>query len=66
MAIATYAALLCCIIPVFFIAPRLIIAPLYIIDNPEMGVGEAIERSWKDTKDNVMSLLALGFITKLV
>lgn len=66
VAIATYVALLCCIIPVFFIAPRLIIAPLYIIDNPEMGVGEAIERSWKDTKDNVMSLLALGFIALII
>ena len=66
VAIATYAALLCCIIPVFFIAPRLIIAPLYIIDNPGMGVGEAIDRSWKDTKGNVIPLLALGLIAVLI
>ena len=58
--IATYASLLCCIIPVFFIAPRLIIAPLYVIDNPNMSVGEAIERSWKATRGNVVPLLVLG------
>lgn len=64
--LATYVALFCCIIPVFFIAPRLIIAPLYIIDNPGMGVGEAIDRSWKDTKGNVIPLLALGLIAVLI
>ena len=66
VAVATYVSLFFCIIPVFFIAPRLIIAPLYIIDNPGMGVGEAIDRSWKDTKGNVIPLLALGLIAVLI
>lgn len=64
--IATYAAAFCCIIPVFFIAPRLFIAPLYVIDNPDMGVGEAIERSWNATKGNVGNLLVLGIVAMLI
>lgn len=64
--IATYVSALCCLIPVFFIAPRLLIAPLYVIDNPNMGVGEAIERSWKATQGNVITLLVLGVIAFLI
>lgn len=61
--IASYVALLCCIIPFFFIAPRLIIAPIYVIDNPNISVGEAIERSWNATKGNVISLIILYFVS---
>ena len=64
--IATYVALLCCIIPVFFVAPRLAIAPLYVIDNPNISVSEAIERSWKATEGNVMSLIVLGLIAIVI
>ena len=64
--IASYAALLCCIIPFFFIAPRLFIAPIYVIDNPNISVGEAIERSWNATKGNVGILIALYFVAVLV
>ena len=64
--IATYAAAFCCLIPVFFIAPRLFIAPLYVIDNPNMGVGEAIERSWNATKGNVVNLIVLGIVAVLI
>ena len=64
--IASYAALLCCIIPFFFIAPRLFIAPIYVIDNPNISVGEAIERSWNATKGHVGILIALYFVAVLV
>lgn len=64
--IASYAALLCCIIPFFFIAPRLFIAPIYVIDNPNISVGEAIERSWNATKGNVGILIALYFVAVLI
>lgn len=64
--IASYAALLCCVIPFFFIAPRLFIAPIYVIDNPNISVGEAIERSWKATKGHVVILIALYFVAVLV
>ena len=66
VAVATYVSLLFCIIPVFFIAPRLVIAPLYIIDNPNMSVSEAIERSWNATKGNVIALLVLGLVITLI
>ena len=66
VAVATYVSLLFCIIPVFFIAPRLVIAPLYIIDNPNMSVSEAIERSWNATKGNVVALLVLGLVITLI
>lgn len=64
--IASYVALLCCIIPFFFIAPRLCIAPIYVIDNPNISVGEAIERSWNATKGHVGILIALYFVAVLV
>lgn len=66
VAVSTYVSLLFCIIPVFFIAPRLVIAPLYIIDNPNMSVSEAIERSWNATKGNVVALLVLGLVVTLI
>ena len=66
VAVATYVSLLFCIIPVFFIAPRLVIAPLYIIDNPNMSVSEAVERSWNATKGNVVALLVLGLVVTLI
>lgn len=66
VAVATYVSVLFCIIPVFFIAPRLIIAPLYILDNPNMSVSEAIERSWKATQGNVIALLVLGVIAVFI
>ena len=60
--ILTVVAFMLCIIPGFFIGPRLILAPLYIVDNPEMGIGEAIERSWKATEGNVLTLLGVGVV----
>lgn len=66
VAIASYAALLCCFIPFIFIAPRLFIAPIYVIDNPNISVGEAIERSWNATKGNVGILIALYFVSVIV
>ena len=64
--VASYVSFLFCIIPFFFIAPRLFIAPLYVIDRPEIGIGEAIERSWKATEGNVMTLLGLAIIAILI
>ncbi|MBR4297679.1 MAG: hypothetical protein IKT82_05775 [Bacteroidaceae bacterium] len=64
--VASYVSFLFCIIPFFFIAPRLLIAPLYVIDRPEIGIGEAIERSWKATEGNVMALLGIGIIAILI
>ena len=59
-------AFCCCIIPFFIVAPRLILADIYILDNPNMSVGEALERSWKTTKGNVMKLIVLGIIAVVI
>lgn len=61
-----YISLLCCIIPFFFVAPRVMFAPMYIVDNPQMGVGEAIERSWMATQGQVLKLLGFGIIAFLI
>jgi hypothetical protein len=53
-------ATLCCIVPVFFVAPRLILAPVYQVDNPEAGIIESISASWHMTADNTLSMLGLG------
>ena len=55
-------ALFCCIIPFFFVAPRLILAPVYQVENPEAGIFESIGAAWKMTSDNTMSMLGLGII----
>jgi hypothetical protein len=51
-----------CIIPVFFVAPRLILAPVYQVDNPEAGIIESISAAWKMTSGNTFSMLGLGVI----
>ena len=55
-----------CYIPFFIIYPRVMLAPIYIIDNPKMGIGDAIEQSWNATKDNIWKLLLLGVIARLI
>ena len=55
-------AFLLCVIPFFFVAPRLIMAPLYQIDHPEAGIMDSIKASWNMSSGNTMSLLGLGFI----
>ena len=55
-------ALFCCVIPFFFVAPRLILAPVYQVENPEAGIIESISAAWKMTSDNTMSMLGLGIV----
>lgn len=52
---------LLCLIPFFFITPRIVLAPVYQVDHPEAGVFESISASWNMTKSNTMSMLGLGF-----
>lgn len=51
-----------CLIPVFFLAPRLILAPIYQVENPEAGIGDSISAAWKMTSGNTFSMLGLGLI----
>lgn len=60
--IIIFISAMCCIIPVFFVAPRLILAPVYQVDNPEAGIGESISAAWKMTSGNTFSMLGLGII----
>ena len=55
-------ALFCCVIPFFFVAPRLILATVYQVENPEAGIFESISAAWKMTTDNTMSMLGLGIV----
>jgi uncharacterized membrane protein len=66
MQIIVTIAFLCCIIPGFYVAPRIMLAPIYIADNPNMSVIEAIERSWKATEGNVLTLLGFGIVSLLI
>jgi membrane-anchored glycerophosphoryl diester phosphodiesterase (GDPDase) len=60
--IIVFVSTLCCIIPVFFVAPRIIFAPVYQVEHPEAGIFESISASWNMSSDNTFSLLGLGFI----
>lgn len=59
--IAMALSLLFCLIPFFFVAPRLILAPVYQIEHPEAGVIESIQAGWNMTSGNTFSMLGLGF-----
>lgn len=60
--IIIFVSVLCCIIPVFFVAPRIIFAPVYQVEHPEAGIFESISASWNMSSGNTFSLLGLGFI----
>lgn len=60
--IIVFVSTLCCIIPVFFVAPRIIFAPVYQVEHPEAGIFESISASWSMSSGNTFSLLGLGFI----
>lgn len=51
-----------CIIPMFFVAPRLIFAPVYQVEHPEAGIFESIGAAWNMTSGNTFSMLGLGII----
>lgn len=55
-------AILCCVVPFLFVAPRLILAPVYQVEHPEAGIFESIGAAWKMTADNTFSMLGLGFV----
>ena len=51
-----------CIIPYFFVAPRLIMAPIYQTEHPEAGVFDSIKASWDMTSGNTLALIGLGCV----
>lgn len=69
VSIICFFSTLFCILPVFFVAPRVIMAPVYQIDHPEASVFDSISQTWKMTSGNTFSMLGLGialfFITIL-
>ena len=51
-----------CVIPAFFIIPRIAFAPIYLIDNPDAGIIESLSASWNMTKGNTLSIIGLGLV----
>jgi hypothetical protein len=62
VSLLSYLSMLMCLIPAFFVMPRLIIASIYVLDQPGMSIGQAISASWRDTKGNVINLILLGLV----
>ncbi len=62
VSLLSYLSMLMCLIPAFFVMPRLIIASIYVLDQPTMSIGQAISASWRDTKGNVINLILLGLV----
>lgn len=54
-------SLLFCVVPFFFVAPRLAFAYYYAIENPQAGIMESIKASWQMTSGNLLSLIGMGF-----
>lgn len=53
-------SVLCCIIPVFYVAPKVMFAYLYIIDGKTTDIIEAIKMNWEDSDGEVLNLILLG------
>lgn len=54
------------IVPGIYFAARLCLAPIYAIDNPEVGIIDALKRSWAATEGHVLELIGLGIIAFFV
>ena len=55
-----------CIIPGIFLAARLSLVPVYLIDNPDADIVDAINHSWEHTKGNFWNLFGLGLVYVLL
>ncbi|MCH5175915.1 MAG: hypothetical protein J1F40_08515 [Prevotellaceae bacterium] len=55
-------SIMLCVIPAFFIIPRIVFAPIYLIDHPDAGIIEALTASWNMTKGNTLSIIGLGLV----
>ncbi len=64
--LAVYVGLVFLIAPGIFFAVRWVFAPIYLIDHPEAGIGEALRASWDKTADHFWPLLGLGIVTGLI
>ena len=54
------------ILPGAFIAVRWFFAPLYLIDHPDAGIGEALQASWNKTEGLFWPLFGLGLAATIV
>ena len=54
------------ILPGAFVAVRWFFAPLYLIDHPDAGIGEALQASWEKTKGHYWQLFGLGFLSAII
>lgn len=54
------------IVPGIYFAARLCLAPIYAIDKPEVGIIDALKRSWAATEGHVLELIGLGIIAFFV
>ncbi len=52
---------MCCIIPAFFVVPRIMFSGIYLIDHPDAGIMESIKASWNMTRGNTLSLIGMFF-----
>lgn len=59
------ACILCLIVPLFFILPRLALAQFYLFDK-NMGIIESIKASWEATKGNVGKVWGIAGVTLLM
>lgn len=50
---------LCCILPGLFLASRLCLASIRVLDKPETGIMEALSDSWKITSGNTFNIFLL-------
>lgn len=64
--LVVYVGLIFLIAPGIFFAVRWVFAPIYLIDHPEAGIGEALRASWDKTADYFWPLLGLGIVVGII
>ena len=66
MGIAIGLGTVMCIVPGIFLAVRLALVTICVLEHPEEGIGGAFSRSWKMTKGNFWSIFVLGIYYILI
>lgn len=56
----------CCIVPGLYLMARLQFSVLIMLEHPELGIDEALKRSWAMTKTDAWTLVGLTLVCALV
>ena len=64
--ILAFIGLLLLIIPGIYINARLTYADIYLLDNPEKGIGDSLKASWRMTRGNTLNTILINILSPII